>query len=64
MAFIMPNVDHFAHGGGFVGGFVAGYALSMAERRQETTLDHVLAAAGAALTVAAFALALWSAFGL
>ncbi len=63
MAFVMPGVDHFAHAGGFVGGFAAGYALSMADHRRETTLDHTLAGACAVLTIVAFALALWSAFG-
>jgi len=64
MAFVMPGVDHFAHAGGFLGGLGAGYVMSMAERRQETSIDHVLAAACAALTVIAFALALWTGFGL
>jgi rhomboid protease GluP len=59
--FIMPGVDNFAHAGGFVGGLLAGLVLSLAERRQETGADHLLAAAAALLTVAAFVLALTSA---
>ncbi|MGH7387910.1 MAG: rhomboid family intramembrane serine protease [Candidatus Rokuibacteriota bacterium] len=63
MAFVMPGVDHFAHAGGFVGGLGAGYVLSFADRRGETTLDHLLAGVAVVLTVIAFALALWSGFG-
>jgi rhomboid protease GluP len=62
MAFVMPGVDHYAHGGGFVGGLAAGYVLSLADRRRETTLDHVLAAAAVVATIVAFALALVTAF--
>ena len=61
--FFMAGVNNFAHAGGFLGGFVSGLVLSLAERRAETGLDRLLAAACAALTVAGFALSLWSAFG-
>jgi len=53
---------HNEPGGGFVGGFVAGLALSSAERRTETPLAQLAAAALVVLTVMAFALALWTAF--
>ena len=60
--FVIPGVDNAAHAGGFVGGLAAGYVLSLAERRAETTLDHLLAGALICLTVLAFALSLWTAF--
>jgi len=60
--FFMPGVNNWAHAGGFVGGFASGLVLSLAEHRTETALDKLLAAAAVALTVAGFALALWTAF--
>lgn len=62
MGFVMSRVDNAAHLGGFIGGLACGYVLSLAERRGETTLDHLLAGGLALLTVCAFALALWTAF--
>jgi rhomboid protease GluP len=56
------GVNNWAHGGGFVGGFVAGWLLSFAERRDESGTDQLLAAACVIATVAAFALAFWTAF--
>jgi rhomboid protease GluP len=61
-AYFMAHVDNSAHAGGFVGGFVSGLVLSMAEHRSETTVDWLLAGAAVLLTVAGFALALFSAF--
>jgi rhomboid protease GluP len=55
-------VNNLAHAGGFLGGLGAGYVSSLADRRAETTLDHVLAAAAVALTVISVALSLWTAF--
>jgi rhomboid protease GluP len=60
--FFMPGVNNWAHAGGFVGGLASGLVLSLAEHRTETALDKLLAAAAVALTVAGFALALWTAF--
>lgn len=60
--FFMPGVNNWAHGGGFAGGFGAGLVLSLAEHRVETAFDWLLAGAAIALTVAGFALALWTAF--
>ena len=60
--FFMPGVNNWAHGGGFAGGFGAGLVLSLAERRAETASDWLLAGAAIVLTVAGFALALWTAF--
>lgn len=62
MSFVIPGVDNAAHAGGFVGGLAAGYVLSPAERRGETTLDHLLAGVLICLTVLAFALSVWTAF--
>ncbi len=60
LGFFMTGVNNIAHAGGFVGGFAAGWGLSMAERRVEATLDHLLAGAMTVSTVVAFALALWT----
>lgn len=60
--FFMAGVNNFAHAGGFLGGFLSGLVLSLAERRAETGLDRLLAAACVALTVAGFALSLWTTF--
>ncbi len=62
MGFLMDGVNNWAHAGGFVGGFLAGLGLSLAEHRDETALDKLLAAAAIVLTLAGFALALWTAF--
>lgn len=59
--FFMAGVNNLAHAGGFIGGLGAGLVLSLAERRRETTLDHLLAGAMAVLTVLAFVLALYTA---
>jgi rhomboid protease GluP len=61
LGFFMSGVNNLAHAGGFIGGLVAGWALSLAERRAETQLDHLLAGVLAILTVVAFAMALWTA---
>jgi len=55
-------VNNIAHAGGFVGGFLAGLVMSLAEHRAETAGVRGLASLCAALTVAAFGLALWTAF--
>jgi rhomboid protease GluP len=62
MGFFMAGVNNWAHAGGFAGGFLAGLGLSIAEHRGETALDTLLAAAAIVLTLAGFALALWTAF--
>jgi rhomboid protease GluP len=62
LSYFMPAVNNAAHAGGFLGGLAAGFVLSLAERRRETTLDWVLAAACLALTVLGFALSLWFTF--
>jgi rhomboid protease GluP len=62
LSFFMRAVNNAAHAGGFAGGLLAGLLISLAEHRRESTLDWVLAAACIALTLAGFALSLWSAF--
>jgi rhomboid protease GluP len=59
--FFMSGVNNLAHLGGFAGGLGTGLVLAMSERRAETTFDHVVAAALALVTVAAFAFAIWTA---
>jgi rhomboid protease GluP len=60
--FLLSGVNNFAHAGGFVGGYAAGLGLSLAERRAESTLDWLLAAAAIVVTAVGFALALFTAF--
>jgi rhomboid protease GluP len=62
LGFFMSGVNNLAHAGGFLGGLAAGLVLSLAERRAETTVDHVLAASLLVLTVVAFGLALSASF--
>src|SRR5204863_10186688 len=62
MGFFMAGVNNWAHAGGFAGGFLSGLGLSLAERRDETAVDKLLAAVAILVTLAAFALALWTAF--
>lgn len=60
LGFFMSGVNNLAHAGGFLGGVVAGWAMSMAERRGEGTVDHLLAGTAITLTLLAFVLALWT----
>jgi len=62
LSFFMPAVNNAAHAGGFVGGLLAGLVMSLAEHRRETAVDWLLAAACIAVTLAGFALSLWSTF--
>src|SRR5207244_2418893 len=55
LSYFMPAVNNAAHAGGFAGGLLAGFAVSLAERRRETALDWVLAAACIAVTLARLA---------
>jgi rhomboid protease GluP len=61
--FFMSGVNNWAHAGGFVGGFLSGLALSFADRRAETGLHRLLAAAAIGLTVVGFILSLGTTFG-
>src|SRR6185295_5633574 len=58
--FFMSGVNNVAHAGGFVGGFLTGLAMSLAEHRDEGSLDYLLAAACIGVTVLGFALSVWT----
>jgi rhomboid protease GluP len=60
--FFMAGVNNLAHAGGFVGGLVAGLTLSNLERRPEGRADQLLATATVAITILAFAIAVWRGF--
>jgi rhomboid protease GluP len=62
LGFFMSGVNNLAHAGGFVGGLAAGLVLSLAERRAETTFDHLLAGSLIVVTAASFGLAVFTAF--
>ncbi len=62
LGFLMPGVDNFAHAGGFAGGFLAGAALGSTDRRPERIVDAMVAFVTIGVTIASFALALWTAF--
>src|SRR5438093_5846435 len=62
LSFFMRGVNNSAHVGGFLGGALAGLAMALAERRRETPLDWLLAAACIAVTALGFALAIRTAF--
>ena len=62
LSYFMRGVNNAAHAGGLAGGVVTGLILSLAERRRETALDWLLAAACILVTLAGFVLSLWSTF--
>jgi rhomboid protease GluP len=62
LGFLMPGIDNFAHGGGFVGGFLAALLLSSVDRRPEQGIDRLVATGAVALTALSFALAIWTGF--
>jgi len=62
LGFFMSGVNNLAHAGGFLGGLAAGLVLSLAERRAETSADHLLAAGLIVMTIVAFGLALSRSF--
>jgi rhomboid protease GluP len=59
--FLMSGVNNFAHAGGFVGGLLTGLLMSLAERRAEDSVDRFVATGCVGATVAAFAMAIWTA---
>jgi rhomboid protease GluP len=61
--FLMPNVNNWAHAGGFAGGFIASEALSFSGRR-ESRLLLLLAWGSALLVPAAFTLQLLTLSGM
>ena len=60
---IMPGIDNWAHGGGFVGGYATAWLFSRTPNDREGLSAYVLAGVCAVITVLAFVLQLFSAFG-
>jgi hypothetical protein len=58
----VPGVNNAGHAGGFIGGYLAALLLGHASTRPERPWHVLAAVAAAALTLAAFALALYTAF--
>jgi rhomboid protease GluP len=54
--FLFPNVDNWAHFGGFVGGYLSAMALGYRELRSEKPIDRQAALVLLLLTLAAFAM--------
>jgi len=62
LGFVMPGVNNWAHAGGFIGGFLTAKAVGYSELRRENFTHQILALGAAALTIIAFALAIFTAF--
>ena len=64
VAGLLPGmgVDNWGHAGGFLGGVAVALLLGSGDQRPERGIHKVLAASCLALTAAAFALQLWTAF--
>ncbi|MDZ7261156.1 MAG: rhomboid family intramembrane serine protease [candidate division KSB1 bacterium] len=60
MGFMMPGVNNFAHGGGFVGGYLAALFLGFQESKAETFLHKLLALGAVILTGIGFLLSVWT----
>lgn len=60
---IVPGIDNWAHGGGFVGGYVAAWLFGRSPNDREGIGTYVLAALCGVVTVGGFALQLLSFFG-
>ena len=52
--FIWPNVDNYAHGGGFVAGYVSAMLLQYQEKASEKFIHRAIALGVVALTALAF----------
>lgn len=63
LGFLMPGVNNLAHAGGFAGGYLAAAVLKSRDRKPEKPFDDLLATGVIVLTVASFALTLWTTFG-
>ena len=61
--FIMPGIDNWAHGGGFVGGYAMATLFSRTPNDREGIGAYVLAGACGLLTVLAFILQFFAAIG-
>ena len=51
MGFIIPNINNWGHGGGFVGGFVLAWCLKHNGQRRETRMEKALAVTLALVTL-------------
>ena len=60
---IVPGIDNWAHGGGFVGGYATAWLFSRSPNEHEGIGDYVLAGVCAVLTVLAFILQFFAALG-
>ncbi|MFQ5822898.1 MAG: rhomboid family intramembrane serine protease [bacterium] len=60
LGFLMPAINNFAHGGGFIGGYIAAALLGFSEIKKETRTHHLLAFGMIVLTILAFLLAIFS----
>lgn len=56
--FLFPNIDNFAHAGGFIGGFLAAVIFGFNEIKQEDRVHNFLALATIGLTILAFLLSI------
>ncbi len=54
--FLFPNIDNFAHAGGFIGGYLAATVLGFTEIKRETRQHQMLALAAIGITVVSFLL--------
>ena len=50
IGFLMPNINNWSHGGGFIAGIFFGWIFGYNEKRPETVLDKVLAVFFAGIT--------------
>lgn len=62
LGFMMPQVNNWAHAGGFASGYLAGLGLGHQDRSPEQGGLRLLGALTVLLTAVSFALALWTAF--
>ena len=58
----VPNVDNWAHGGGFAGGYIAAMLLGFSEQSKETSQVHALTLSTIVMTVLSFIVVFWRLF--
>lgn len=58
IGFLMPGINNFAHGGGFLGGYAASWFMGFTEIKRENRMHQMLAVGFLALTVLAFVLSI------
>lgn len=59
LAFVMSNVNNWAHAGGFAGGWVTAEAMRFSEEKRESPAVQILAIVLILVTLAGFALSFW-----